>query len=43
MALDFISDRVSRGSDVAILQGIISQSTGKARADGAHAGLKDVV
>ena len=40
MAADFICDRVSRGSDVAILQGIITQSTGKARADGAHAGLK---
>ena len=28
MAADFICDRVSRGSDVAILQGIITQSTG---------------
>lgn len=40
MAADFICDRVAKGSDVAILQGIITQSTGKARADGAHAGLE---
>ena len=30
---------VAAGSDVAILQGIVTQSTGKARADGSNAGL----
>ena len=39
MAADFICNNVPSGSDVAILQGIITQSTGKARADGAHVGL----
>lgn len=39
IAADFICDQIDEGSDVAILQGIITQSTGKARADGAKAGL----
>ena len=39
LAADYICDHVEKGSDVAILQGIITQSTGKARADGAKAGL----
>ncbi len=39
LAAGLICDNVAAGSDVAILQGIITQSTGKARADGAHDGL----
>jgi ABC-type sugar transport system substrate-binding protein len=39
LAADFICKNVAKGSEVAILQGIITQSTGKARADGAHNGL----
>jgi ribose transport system substrate-binding protein len=39
IAADFICSKVEKGSDVAILQGIITQSTGQARADGAKAGL----
>jgi len=39
LAAEFICENVEKGSDVAILQGIITQSTGKARADGAKAGL----
>ncbi len=39
MAADHICKNVPKGSEVAILQGIITQSTGKARADGAKAGL----
>lgn len=39
LAAGLICDNVPAGSDVAILQGIITQSTGKARADGAHDGL----
>jgi ribose transport system substrate-binding protein len=39
LAADFICKNIEKGSDVAILQGIITQSTGKARADGAKAGL----
>ena len=41
LAADFICKNIDKGSDVAILQGIITQSTGKARADGAKKGLTD--
>ncbi|HZP20012.1 MAG TPA: sugar ABC transporter substrate-binding protein [Bauldia sp.] len=36
LGADYICKNVPKGSEVAILQGIITQSTGKARADGAH-------
>ena len=39
LAADYICKNIEKGSDVAILQGIITQSTGKARAEGAHNGL----
>ncbi len=39
LAADHICENAAAGSDVAILQGIITQSTGKARADGSNAGL----
>lgn len=39
MAADYICKGVPKGSEVAILQGIITQSTGKFRSDGAKAGL----
>lgn len=39
LAAQHICENVAEGSDVAILQGIITQSTGKARADGANSGL----
>lgn len=39
LAADHICNSVEKGSDVAILQGIITQSTGQARADGSKAGL----
>lgn len=39
LAADFICKNIEKGSDVAILQGIITQSTGQARADGAKKGL----
>jgi ABC-type sugar transport system substrate-binding protein len=41
LAADFICKNVEKGSDVAILQGIITQSTGQARADGSKKGLTD--
>jgi len=41
LAANHICANVAAGSEVAILQGIITQSTGKARADGSHAGLMD--
>ncbi|MBZ0229145.1 MAG: sugar ABC transporter substrate-binding protein, partial [Bauldia sp.] len=41
LAAEFICKSIPAGSDVAILQGIITQSTGQARADGAHKGLSD--
>lgn len=41
LAAKHICDNVEAGSDVAILQGIVTQSTGKARADGSNAGLTD--
>jgi ABC-type sugar transport system substrate-binding protein len=39
LAAEYICENVEPGSDVAILQGIITQSTGQARAEGAKAGL----
>jgi len=39
LAAEFICSNVPKGSDVAILTGIVTQSTGKARADGSRAGL----
>jgi ribose transport system substrate-binding protein len=39
LAADYICKTLKPGDKVAILQGIITQSTGKARADGAKAGL----
>lgn len=40
IAATYLCDNVPAGSDVAILQGIITQSTGKARADGSRAGME---
>ena len=40
LAADYICQNVESGSDVAILQGIITQSTGQARAEGAKSGLE---
>jgi ribose transport system substrate-binding protein len=40
LAADFICSKIEKGSEVVILQGIVTQSTGKARADGAKAGLE---
>jgi ribose transport system substrate-binding protein len=39
LGVDYLCKNLSSGKKVAILQGIITQSTGKARADGAKAGL----
>lgn len=39
LAANFICDKIPSGSEVAILTGIVTQSTGKARADGARSGL----
>jgi ABC-type sugar transport system substrate-binding protein len=39
LAADFICSKIAKGSEVAILQGIITQSTGQARANGAKTGL----
>ena len=39
LAADYICQNVEKGSDVAILQGIITQSTGQARAEGSKTGL----
>lgn len=41
LAADFICKNIPAGSEVAILQGIITQSTGQARAEGAKKGLSD--
>ncbi|GGA63024.1 sugar ABC transporter substrate-binding protein [Pelagibacterium lentulum] len=41
LAAQFICENVEEGADVAILQGLISQSTGQARAQGANQGLTD--
>lgn len=40
IAAQYICDNVETGSDVAILQGIITQSTGQQRAEGSKAGLE---
>ncbi len=40
LAADYICGKVEKGSEVAILQGIITQSTGQARATGSKAGLE---
>jgi len=39
LAANFICEKIPAGSEVAILTGIVTQSTGKARADGARSGL----
>lgn len=41
IAAQYLCDNVAAGSDVAILQGIITQSTGRARADGSREGMAD--
>jgi ribose transport system substrate-binding protein len=41
LAADFMCQNLPAGSDVAILQGLVSQSTGQARADGSKQGLTD--
>lgn len=41
LAANYICDNVAEGSDVAILQGILTQSTGQARSEGGEAGLTD--
>ncbi len=40
IAADYICENVEPGSDVAILQGLITQSTGQARATGSKAGME---
>ena len=39
LAADYICKNIAKGSEVAILQGIITQSTGQARAEGSKKGL----
>lgn len=41
LAADFMCKNLPQGSEVAILQGLISQSTGQARAEGSKKGLTD--
>ena len=41
LAADYICSKVPSGSDVAILQGIITQTTGQHRAEGSHKGLTE--
>jgi len=41
LAADYICKNVEKGSEVAILQGIITQSTGQARASGSKKGMTD--
>lgn len=41
MAAQYLCDNLEAGSDVAILQGLISQSTGQQRAEGARTGLTE--
>ncbi len=41
LAADYICKNVDKGSEVAILQGIITQSTGQARAEGSKKGMTD--
>ena len=40
LAAQYICDNVPAGSDVAILQGMITQTTGQHRAEGSHKGLE---
>lgn len=40
LAADYMCQHLPKGSEVAILQGLISQSTGQARAEGSKAGLE---
>lgn len=40
LAAKYICDSIESGSEVAILQGLVSQSTGQARAEGAKSGLE---
>ena len=40
LAADYICGKIEKGSEVAILQGIITQSTGQARATGSRPGLR---
>jgi len=40
LAADFICSKIEKGAEVVILQGIITQSTGQARATGAKSGLE---
>lgn len=40
LAAEFICKEIEKGSEVAILQGIITQSTGQARAEGSKKGLE---
>lgn len=40
LAADYICENVEAGSEVAILQGLITQSTGQARATGSKAGME---
>jgi ribose transport system substrate-binding protein len=40
LAADFMCSKLEKGSEVAILQGIVTQSTGQARAAGSKAGLE---
>jgi len=41
LAADYICSKVPSGSDVAILQGMITQTTGQHRAEGSHKGLTE--
>jgi len=41
LAAKYICDNVPKGSEVALITGIVTQSTGKARADGGRSGLTD--
>jgi len=41
LAADYICGKVPSGSDVAILQGMITQTTGQHRAEGSHKGLTE--
>jgi len=41
LAADYICQNVPKGSDVAIIQGILTHSTGRDRAEGAHQGLTE--
>jgi len=41
LAAEYICKNIPKGSEVAILQGIITQSTGQARAEGSKKGLTD--